>query len=83
MLAVMDDVREAVSSKTIASIHILKGLNFPVLYNWDWFQFLERTARLFRKNHRQRTINLLPMITETKETACTTFVQGPSSISRH
>lgn len=49
MLAVMDDVREAVSSKTIASIHILKGLNFPVLYNWDWFQFLERTARLFQK----------------------------------
>lgn len=85
LLAVMDDARETVSSKTIALIHILKGLNFPILYNWDWVPVSWKDSKAFsekKKKHRQRAINLLPMITETKETACTTFVQGPSSISR-
>lgn len=63
-----------------------KGLNFPVLCNWNWVPVSWKDSKAFsekKKKHRRRAINLLPMITETKETGCTTFVPGPSSISRH
>lgn len=84
--AVTDDAREAVSSRnnSIGTQMTHKGFKLPRFVQLELSSsFLKGQQGFLRKKHRRRAINLLPMITETKETACTTFVPGPSSISRH